>query len=251
MKVGRLVLGIALLSFASCGAPLESANRSTVDMSGTTTTAEQVPAVGDCVDKNVDDCVIGSLESGVVSRLDLKVTFLDGVLITYENKGESWVKVSRQDLSQLVELDADDSGVDGIHVDLALDDVTADNSSELLLRIGPKEILTAISSRDLAVFIWKQEQMRWERLFFPAPVFKDWVHYGGDVHTRLLRWGYAKEGLVYEEVGYTDLDGHIYDKAFAYQWNGTEFKQIRIVNIAPACFTVTGDESSLCLHGIS
>jgi hypothetical protein len=207
--------------------------------------------VEECVDQKFDDCIIGYRHPSSASTADVKVAFDNGFLVTFENKNDVWSEISRQDISQLAAQSHEPSVDDPLYVGMGLIDVTSDDSSELLLRLGPTELYIAAQSRDLAVFQWSTSDKQWKRLYFPIPEFDGRTSYVDDEARRLLRWGFAKDGLVYEEVGYTDLDGHIDDKSFVYQWNGSEFKQISIVNIAPGCLTVSGDESSLCMHGIN
>lgn len=241
MKFSLVVVGALLVSVSSCGSQNDSV-----------ATSSSVPKrVEECEDRKFDDCIIGYRHPSSPSTADVKVAFGNGLLVTFEKKNDMWTEISRQDISQLTAQSHEPSVDDPLYVDMSLTDVTADDSSELLLRLGPTELYIAAQSRDLAVFQWSTSDKRWMRLYFPIPKFEGRTPLVGDESKRLLRWGYAKDGLVYEEVGYTDLDGHIDDKSFVYQWNGSEFTQIRIVNNDPACFTVTGDESSLCMYGIN
>ena len=251
MKFSWVVLGALLMSISSCGSQNVSGTTSS-SPAGTVSSTTTVPKrVEECVDQKFDDCIIGYRHPSSASTADVKVAFDNGFLVTFENKNDVWSEIARQDISQLAAQSHEPSVDDPLYVDMGLTDVTSDDSSELLLRLGPTEILTAVDSRDLAVFQWSTADKRWNRLYFPVPRFDGRVFYGIDEPQRLLRWGFAKGGVVYEEVGYTDLDGHIDDKSFVYQWNGSGFKQIRIDNIAPACLTVSGDESSLCMYGIN
>lgn len=251
MKFSWIVVSALLMSASSCGSQNGSVAISS-SPAGTVSSSTTVPKrVEECVDQKFDDCIIGYRHPSSASTADVKVAFGDGILVTFEKKNNAWIEISRQDISQLATQSHEPRVDDPLYVDMGLIDVTSDDSSELLLRLGPTEIYTAVESRDLAVLQWSTSDKRWKRLYFPIPQFDGRVFYGVDEPQRLLRWGFATDGLVYEEVGYTDLDGHIDDKAFVYQWNGSEFKQIRIVNIAPACLTVSGDESSLCMYGIN
>jgi hypothetical protein len=251
MKFSLVVVSALLMSVSSCG----SQNGSGITSSspgGTVSSTTTVPKrVEECVDQKFDDCIIGYRHPSSASTADVKVAFDNGFLVTFENKNDVWSEISRQDISLLAAQSHEPSVDDPLYVGMGLIDVTSDDSSELLLRLGPTELYIAAQSRDLAVFQWSTSDKQWKRLYFPIPEFDGRTSYVDDEARRLLRWGFAKDGLVYEEVGYTDLDGHIDDKSFVYQWNGSEFKQIRIVNIAPGCLTVSGDESSLCMHGIN
>ncbi|MEY4996436.1 MAG: hypothetical protein RLZ67_1161 [Actinomycetota bacterium] len=251
MKFSLVVVGALLMSVSSCSSRNGSVASSS-SPAGTVSSSTTVPKrVEECVDQKFDDCIIGYRRPSSASTADVKVAFGDGILVTFGKKNDVWTEISRQDISQLAAQSHEPSVDDPLYVDMGLLDVTADDSSELLLRLGPTELLLAAQSRDLAVFRWSTSDKRWKRLYFPIPKFEGRTPLVGDESKRLLRWGYAKDGLVYEEVGYTDLDGHIDDKSFVYQWNGSEFKQIRIVNLVPACLTVSGDESSLCMYGIN
>ena len=251
MKFSVVIVSALLMCVSSCGSQNGSVITSSSPAETVSSTTTVPKRVEECVDQKFDDCIIGYRHPRSTSTADIKVAFDNGLLVTFEKKDDVWTEISRQDISQLATQSHEPSVDDPLFFDMGLADVTADDSSELLLRMGSTELYLAVQSRDLAVFEWSTSIKRWKRLYFPIPKFEGRTPLVGDETKRLLRWGFAKDGLVYEEVGYTDLDGHIDDKSFVYQWNGSEFKQIRIVNDDPACFTVTGDESSLCMYGIN
>ncbi len=197
-----------------------------------------------------DNCFVGSTNLSEMWGREFVVVLDDADLLTYSRKLKGpWSLIRDQNVRWL----KDSKGLeppDTTLIEMSLVDVTKDGVDELVVRAGPEEILTAIESRDLAVFKWSTDTSSWIRMTFPRPVYPDWGTDWGpeakDPENRLLRWGFVRNGYVYEEVGYLGEGGHIMDKAIKYIWRNGEFVQIGIANEGPACSDVAGTSNGMC-----
>ena len=140
----------------------------------------------------------------------------------------------------------DPSRSDGSTSEVALVDITKDGNPELLVRRGPANFYMAADSANMAAFKWSSSSGGWIRIFFPTPSDPDWIAYDSEGKYRTLRWGFVRDGEVFEEFGYLRSGGHVDDVAIRYQWNGTKFTIVGNEKISPACYAINGVTSGFC-----
>lgn len=212
------------------------------------TVSDICPDVELCLDSG-DNCFVGSTDVSEMRGQEIVVVLDDAHLLTYSRKkDEPWSLIRNQNIWWLKEakgLELPETTL----VEMALIDLTKDGVVELVVRAGPEELMLAAQSRDLAVFTWSQDNSSWIRMKFPRPVYPHWGTETKNITNRLLRWGFVRNGYVYEEVGYLDVGGHVMDKAFKYEWRNGEFVQVEVVDEDPACFDVVGASNDVCYTG--
>lgn len=193
-----------------------------------------------------EHCFVGSTELGEIDDRESVVVLDDSKLLTYSRVTERQWKLIRSQNIRWLQVATGIEPPELALIEMSFVDVTNDGVDELVVRAGPEDILLAAQSRDLAVFKWSTENSSWIRLTFPRPIYPDWGTETENISHRLLRWGFVRDGFVYEEVGYLKEGGHIMEESIKYEWREGDFVQVDVVDEGAACFDVVGVSNGLC-----